>query len=241
MSNGWATNAGMSVTFTPRDTQHMHRCLTVDPACITMLLMFPLLTSIHMHHGYQQQRHGRHLAPKTTQGGETQHPPHPPPESYDWTVCRQLQWPSKKRLDESEQAAAYCGCTRTHPPDWFRADRFGRWRSSSVWVENSTLISIFEKKAIEAFFSLILMQIMWIYGLNDVLERFLIKKQQINSLIGVVSSRNIIKWTQKPPQMSKILTKWSDFCTQNQPFWCTSGWCIPLNLQGFWIKNLQNK
>lgn len=56
-------------------------CGPVDQGLHQRVSNVSLLTSIHMHHGYRQQRHGRHLAPKTTLGGEMYHLlPYPPPQ-----------------------------------------------------------------------------------------------------------------------------------------------------------------
>lgn len=42
-------------------------------------------------------------------------------------------------------------------------------------------------------------------------------------------------------QKMKLFNRLDDLCVQNQPFWCISGWCIPLYLQGGWIKSCRKK
>lgn len=93
-SNDWATNEGMSVTFIP-------------PWYTTHAPLCHCGSSLHHHASNVSSAHINSYAPwaPTT----TPRPPScpkndtgrrdvatpPPRQSYDWTVCRQLQWPSK--------------------------------------------------------------------------------------------------------------------------------------------------
>lgn len=96
MSNSSATNAGMSVTFTPPPPWHTthaplshcgsslhHHASNVSPAHINSYAPWVPTTTPRPPSCPKNDTGWRDVAPS------------PPPKSYDWTVCRQLQWPSK--------------------------------------------------------------------------------------------------------------------------------------------------